>query len=160
MTPQLELRARIPAQGPPTAVSVADFNGDGKPDLVVCRSRMQTPSTGSIGDAARPRNSEGAIGVFLGSGDGHFFGRDAAECAGTLAQHPNFISEDPAFFHLYPPSAGVCAAGLVPVYRVFSNCADANHRYTTERAVRDEMKAKGWLVEGDGPDAVVMCAPA
>jgi len=95
-----------------------------------------------------------------GSGDGHFFGRDAAECAGTLAQHPNFISEDPAFFHLYPPSAGTCAAGLVPVYRVFSNRADANHRYTTERAVRDEMAAKGWLVEGDGADAVVMCAPA
>jgi len=43
---------------------------------------------------------------------------------------------------------------------VFSNRADANHRYTTERAVRDEMAAKGWLVEGDGADAVVMCAPA
>ena len=94
-----------------------------------------------------------------GSGDGHFFGRDANECAGTLASHPSFISEDPAFFHLYPPSAGTCPAGTVPVYRVFSNRADANHRYTTERAVRDEMTAKGWLAEGDGPDTVAMCAP-
>ena len=95
-----------------------------------------------------------------GSGDGHFFGRDANECAGTLASHPSFISEDPAFFHLYPPGAGTCPAGTVPVYRVFSNRADANHRYATERAVRDEMTAKGWLAEGDGPDTVAMCAPA
>ena len=28
------------------------------------------------------------------------------------------------------------------------------------RAVRDAMVAQGWLAEGDGPDRVVMCAPA
>ncbi len=95
-----------------------------------------------------------------GKGDGHYFGRDAAECDGTLARNPSFVLEAAAFFHLYPPAAGVCAAGTVPVYRVFSNRADANHRYTTERAVRDAMVAKGWLAEGDGPDLVVMCAPA
>jgi hypothetical protein len=48
----------------------------------------------------------------------------------------------------------------VPVYRVYSNRPDANHRYTIERAVRDAMVAKGWLAEGDGADIVVMCAPA
>ena len=45
------------------------------------------------------------------------------------------------------------------MYRVFSNRPDANHRYTTSRAIRDQMVAKGWLAEGDGPDLVVMCAP-
>jgi hypothetical protein len=45
------------------------------------------------------------------------------------------------------------------VYRVFSNRPDANHRYMTDRVVRDQMVAKGWLAEGDGPDLVVMCAP-
>jgi len=45
------------------------------------------------------------------------------------------------------------------VYRVFSNRADANHRYTTDRATRDLMVARGWLAEGDGADTVVMCAP-
>jgi len=25
--------------------------------------------------------------------------------------------------------------------------------------VRDQMVAKGWLAEGDGPNMVVMCAP-
>ncbi|MCC6194736.1 MAG: M36 family metallopeptidase [Burkholderiales bacterium] len=94
-----------------------------------------------------------------GKGDGHFFGRDANECAGTMSKNPTFILESPDFFHLIPPSAGNCAAGTVPVYRVFSNRADANHRYTTSRATRDLMVTRGWLAEGDGPDMVVMCAP-
>ena len=45
------------------------------------------------------------------------------------------------------------------VYRVFDARPDANHRYTTSRAVRDQMAAMGWTIEGDGPDFVVMCAP-
>ena len=95
-----------------------------------------------------------------GKGDGHFFGRDQTECDGTIARNPSFVLESPAFFYLHPASAGTCAAGTIPVYRVFSNRADANHRYTTDRAVRNQMVTKGWLAEGDGPDTVVMCAPA
>ncbi len=95
-----------------------------------------------------------------GKGDGHFFGRDTNECDGTMAKNPTFVLESSAFIYLYPPTLGICAAGQVPVYRVFSNRADANHRYTTDRAVRDQMVGKGWLAEGDGADTVVMCAPA
>jgi Repeat of unknown function (DUF5648) len=95
-----------------------------------------------------------------GKGDGHYFGRDQKECDGTMAKNPSFILESSTFFYLYPTSAGTCAAGTIPVYRVYSNRADANHRYTTDRAVRDQMVAKGWLAEGDGADTVVMCAPA
>jgi len=69
------------------------------------------------------------------------------------------VLEDPAFMHMYLPTAGACFANTTPVYRVFSNRPDANHRYTTDRALRAEMMAKGWLAEGDGPDLVVMCAP-
>ncbi len=94
-----------------------------------------------------------------GKGDGHYFGRDLAECNGTMAQNPTFILEEAAFFFLYPTTAGVCAKGTVPVYRVYSNRADANHRYMTERALRDQMIVQGWLAEGDGADVVVMCAP-
>jgi len=95
-----------------------------------------------------------------GKGDGHFFGRDANECDGTMAKKPIFMLESSTFLYLYPPTLGNCAAGQVPVYRVFSNRVDANHRYTTSRTVRDQMVTKGWLAEGDGPDIVVMCAPA
>jgi hypothetical protein len=61
---------------------------------------------------------------------------------------------------MFLPINGICPSGSTAVYRVFSNRADANHRYTTERAVRDSMVAAGWIAEGDGPDLVVMCAPA
>ena len=94
-----------------------------------------------------------------GKGDGHYFGRDQVECDGTMARNPSFVLESPTFFYLYPASAGNCAAGTIPVYRVYSNRADANHRYTTDRAVRDQMVARGWLAEGDGADIVLMCAP-
>ncbi|MBK9116219.1 MAG: beta-propeller fold lactonase family protein [Betaproteobacteria bacterium] len=93
-------------------------------------------------------------------GDSHFFGRGTVECDDTGRKNPSFFLEDSAFVHLALPTAGVCPAGTIDVYRVFSNRPDANHRYTTDKAVRDEMVAKGWLVEGDGPDLVVMCAPA
>ncbi|MFO1306265.1 MAG: S8 family serine peptidase [Burkholderiales bacterium] len=94
-----------------------------------------------------------------GKGDGHFFGRDSNECDGTMTKNPTFILESPTFFFLFPPNLGNCGTGQVPVYRVFSNRADANHRYTTDRATRDQMVAKGWIAEGDGADTVVMCAP-
>ena len=92
-------------------------------------------------------------------GDSHFFGRDTAECASTAAKNPGFLLEAAAFFHMVLPAAGTCPGGMTPVYRVFSNRADANHRYMTDRATRDLMVGKGWLAEGDGPDLVVMCAP-
>ena len=57
------------------------------------------------------------------------------------------------------PVAGVCPAGTRNVYRTFSNRADANHRYMVNATIRDEMVAKHWLAEGDGPDLVVMCSP-
>lgn len=92
-------------------------------------------------------------------GDSHFFGRGTAECAATGAANPSFVLEDPSFMRMILPTAGVCPANTTPVYRVFSNRPDANHRYMTERTVRDGMVAQGWLAEGDGPDLVVMCAP-
>ena len=94
-----------------------------------------------------------------GKGDGHFFGRDNNECDGTMTKNPTFVLESSTFLYLFPPKLGTCAEGTVPVYRVYSNRADANHRYTTDRSVRDQMVAKGWLAEGDGADIVVMCAP-
>ncbi len=92
-------------------------------------------------------------------GDSHFYGRGTAECDATAAKNPGFVLEDPAFFHMVVPTMGMCPAGMTPVYRVFDNRADANHRYMTDRAMRDQMAAMGWMMEGDGADHVVMCGP-
>lgn len=92
-------------------------------------------------------------------GDSHFFGRGLDECTATGRNSPAFVLEDAAFMHMILPSAGTCPAATTPVYRVFSNRADANHRYMTSAELREQMAAIGWLREGDGPDFVVMCAP-
>ncbi len=95
-----------------------------------------------------------------GKGDSHFYGRGTAECDATGQSNPSFINEDPQFFHMLLPVAGVCPAGTIVLYRVFSDRPDANHRYMIDRAIRDLMVAvRQWLAEGDGPDLVVMCGP-
>jgi hypothetical protein len=93
-------------------------------------------------------------------GDSHFFGRGVSECAATHVKFPVFDYESEEVFAMELPVNGICGGATIPVYRVFDNRADANHRYTTDRSVRDAMVAKGWVAEGDGPDAVVMCAPS
>jgi len=92
-------------------------------------------------------------------GDSHFYGRGTQECADTGAKNPTFVNEDPQFFFVVLPNAGVCPAGTVNVYRVFDNRPDANHRYMVDPALRDAMESqRHWVAEGDGPDRVVMCA--
>jgi hypothetical protein len=96
-------------------------------------------------------------------GDSHFFSASPQECTDTLAKFPTFEFESPAVFYIAlpttaGPTAGACPAGTVPVYRVFDNRADANHRYTTSRTIRDQMVALGYIAEGYGDDAVIMCA--
>jgi serine protease len=92
-------------------------------------------------------------------GDSHFYGRGAAECEATGLAQPSLVLEASRFMHMMLPNAGTCPANATPVYRVFNNRADANHRYLTDRSLRSQMIARGWIAEGDGPDFVVMCAP-
>src|SRR6478735_559988 len=73
-------------------------------------------------------------------GDSHFFSASAAECAairGKIGIDPNYsgyIEETPsAFYALLPDFAtGACPASTVPVYRLWNQRADSNHRYTTD----------------------------
>jgi len=92
-------------------------------------------------------------------GDSHFFGRGTTECQQTGIKNPGFVLESSEFMDVFLPVNGTCGPGTSPLYRVFSNRADANHRYMVDRATRDAMVARGWLAEGDGPDLVVMCVP-
>ncbi len=94
-----------------------------------------------------------------GLGDSHFFGRGTVECTQTGQKNPSFVLEDPQFMQMFLPAQGACPANTQQIFRVFSNRADANHRYITDKTTRAQMASRGWVVEGDGPDAVVMCAP-
>ena len=49
--------------------------------------------------------------------------------------------------------------GTIPVYRVWDDRVDTNHRYTTSLQIQQQMKAAGWIPEGYGPAMVIMCSP-
>ncbi len=94
----------------------------------------------------------------------HFFSAYADECAAVAAWLPNeWLLESSNVFIVALPDAGdgFCAAGTVPVYRLYNNNrGGVEHRYTTSRAIQSQMIAAGWLAEGFGPAAVAMCAAA
>ncbi|HKE40249.1 MAG TPA: choice-of-anchor D domain-containing protein [Casimicrobiaceae bacterium] len=90
----------------------------------------------------------------------HFYSASADECAEVASRFPWFISESPAVFYIALPNeiTGECPQSAVPVYRLYNNRPDANHRYTTDPALKAQMQAQGYIAEGYGPDAVIMCA--
>ena len=94
-------------------------------------------------------------------GDSHFYSVSAFECAQVLQKYPGFVYESPNVMYLGLPDAvtGACASAMVPVYRVWNKRLDTNHRYMTDRTLREQMAAQGWVKEGYGDDAVIMCAP-
>jgi serine protease len=95
-------------------------------------------------------------------GDSHYFSASPAECAAVQAKFPQFTYETSNAFYINLPdvNSGTCPAGTVPVYRLWNNRADTNHRYTTSLAIRNQMLAQGYVAEGYGPDPVSMCAAA
>ena len=99
---------------------------------------------------------------FYGQLGSHFFSASLDECQAVIANYPlAWILESPNVFEVVLPNAvdGSCPAGTVPVYRLYSNRIDAEHRYTTSLAIRSQMLAMGWIAEGYGPIGVVMCVP-
>lgn len=99
-------------------------------------------------------------------GNSHFFSASKAECnaiAARIGVDPNYsgyILETPeAFAVALPSSDGACPNNWIPVYRLWNNRADSNHRYTTEAATKAQMIARGYVAEGYGADAVSLCSP-
>jgi uncharacterized delta-60 repeat protein len=100
-------------------------------------------------------------------GDSHFFSVDPVECAAAIAKSrtdPNFsgyVEETASAFFLGVPNTltGACPAGTMPVYRLWNQRFDSNHRYTADPAIKAQMIARGYVAEGSGPDSVAMCAP-
>lgn len=117
--------------------------------------------------------SGGAIDVcrFYGSQspgpNSHVYALDGSECQRlmdaqfsavdprrTTVKSWNFEGFD---FASTRPVNGVCASGLVPVYRAYNNGfargVDSNHRITIDRSAIAQVVARDWIDEG-----VVMCA--
>ena len=100
-------------------------------------------------------------------GNSHFFSASLAECAAVLAAiqtnpaYSGYVYETPNAFYIALPNTttGACPGGTIPVYRLWNQRADSNHRYTTDPAIKAQMVALGYFAEGYGPDQVIMCAP-
>ena len=93
-------------------------------------------------------------------GDSHFFSASPTECAEAVEQNPSFVDETADAFEIDTPDAsGNCPAGDAPVYRLWNHRSDINHRYTTSWDIRQQMVAQGYVAEGYGPNAVMMCSP-
>jgi len=92
-------------------------------------------------------------------GDSHFYSASPTECAETRIKFPSFVFEAAAVAHIaLPASTGACPVNSRPVYRVWNNRHDSNHRYTTDPKIRAAMMAKGGIAEGYGALGVSMCA--
>ena len=91
----------------------------------------------------------------FGAKSSHFYTGDAAECAG-LKLNPDWIYEKIAF-HAEVPAGGACAAGTVPVYRMYNDgqTAAPNHRFSTETSIYQQFTTTlGW-----SPEGIRFCAP-
>jgi hypothetical protein len=93
--------------------------------------------------------------------DSHFYSASAAECALVAATYPTFELEAPNVFYIALPdtTTGACPSGTVAVFRLYNNRADANHRYTTDPQIKAQMISQGYIAEGYGTSATIMCAP-
>ncbi len=93
--------------------------------------------------------------------DSHFYSASPQECVATVTKFKGaWLLEAAEVFEMELPdtTSGACASGGAPIYRVWNNRADSNHRYTTSIADRDAMVAKGYVKEGYGPQSVTLCA--
>ena len=95
--------------------------------------------------------------------DTHFFSASLTECS-QVALSPltegRWKNETANAFEAPLPDTltGTCPNGTLPVYRLWNNRIDSNHRYTIKTSIKQSMIAQGYVPEGFGPDAVAMCA--
>ena len=93
----------------------------------------------------------------------HFYSASPAECALVIDRFSAaWIYESSDVFGVVLPNVfdGSCPKDMLPVYRVYNQRSDVNHRYTTSRTIRAQMIARGWTAEGYGQEGVAMCVPA
>jgi hypothetical protein len=91
----------------------------------------------------------------------HFYSAIVAECEAVKVRFRDdwLLEADEVFRVHLPDAAGTCPAGTKAVHRLYNRRADVNHRYTSDRAIVDQMVARGYVAEGvGGPPPVAFCA--
>lgn len=94
----------------------------------------------------------------FGPKSSHFYAASAIECAAANA-NPDWQFEGMVFAVGSAHPDGTCAAGSVPLYRLYNDGRSGapNHRYTQHLATRASMLQQGYVPEGFGPLGVVAC---
>jgi hypothetical protein len=94
----------------------------------------------------------------FGPKSSHFYAASAIECTAANA-NPDWQFEGMVFSVGSAQADGTCAAGSVPLYRLYNDGRSGapNHRYTQNLATRASMLQQGYVPEGFGPLGVVAC---
>ncbi|MEP7216130.1 MAG: PKD domain-containing protein, partial [Anaerolineaceae bacterium] len=95
--------------------------------------------------------------------DSHFYSASPAECAAVAVKFAaswQFESGDVFQVRLPDLGTGACPQGTIAIYRLFNGRIDANHRYTSDAGVRQQMLFAGYVAEGYGSPSVAFCAAA
>ncbi len=129
-------------------VEVAALESDPAPDWV------RTGKDFVVGWSVWTPSPRGVCRFFAAAHTSHFYTVDPQECAHVQATWPHVWTYEGVAFEVLVPEQGVCnRPATQPVYRLFNNRFDVNHRYVTNYEDYGAMQAQGWLPEG-----VVMCA--
>ena len=165
-----------PPPPPPIAVAVEYFNADwGFYFLTAFSQEIAALDNGAFGGAWQrtgetfnvwPQPVVGSaatcrfFSVVFTPRSTHFYTPVVSEC-NALKTNPAWSYEGIAFYIQPGHVDGLCAAGTVPLYRLYNNGMGGapNHRYTTSVSVFDTMLASGWVFEGNGITKAFACVP-
>jgi len=91
----------------------------------------------------------------------HFYTPYADECA-SLKSGAAWQYEAIAFYLLLPDANGQCPPGTVILFRLYNNGVGGapNHRFVTDVAAFNAMRAEGWTFEGNGLTGAFACVPS
>jgi hypothetical protein len=95
------------------------------------------------------------------AGPSHFFSAFSEECDAIVATFSSLVLETRTAFYVYLPNGatGECPYPFRPVYRVWNQRVDTNHRYISDDLdLRQQMLVRGWIAEGHGPLGVAWCS--
>lgn len=87
---------------------------------------------------------------YTSGANSHFYTAFASECASLKSPSSGWTYEGLSF-RIPLPSGPGCAAGTLPVYRLYNNryaYNDSNHRFTTVYGNIAALQAQGWTYEG------------